>query len=180
MSKNKYTIKDILGYAGMALAVLAISFVIFNLLRDINTEKVDQSAAPTVEEAKASIEEQEQTDDNSEQQEAVSQSTIRRGEFTGTNGYSVSGSVVVSEVDGQQIVKFEENFTSSSGPDLEVYLSKNTVQAGEGLGEFVSLKTLKSNDGAQVYVAPENIDEFKSVVIWCRAFSVQFGAADIQ
>lgn len=111
--------------------------------------------------------------------EAIS-SGPRAGAFSGNNGYSVSGEATIVDVDGQKVLAFGDNFSSSSGPDLEVYLSKNNVQAGEGLGEFVSLSGLQANNGKQVYSVPDNIDEFQSVVIWCRAFSAQFGAADLQ
>lgn len=169
-------LKKIAGYVGMAAAVAVISLVVFSFIRDAATEKVDQDAAPTVEEVKASLEEN-QNNDSSEQ--AATETQNRSGQFSGANGYSVSGSVIVTDVNGQKVIKFEEDFSASSGPDLEVYLSKNNVQDGEGLGEFVSLRGLKSNNGAQVYNAPDNIDEFNSVVIWCRAFSVQFGAAGL-
>ena len=75
---------------------------------------------------------------------------------------------------------FDDDFVSSNGPDLLIYLSENDVESGEPLGEFVSLGDLQQTAGGQVYVLPDNIQDFQSVVIWCRAFGQLFGAADLQ
>jgi len=51
------------------------------------------------------------------------------------------------------------------------------VEAGEDLG------ALKGNKGDQQYEVPGSLStgdlERGSVVIWCRAFSVAFGSADL-
>jgi hypothetical protein len=41
---------------------------------------------------------------------------------------------------------------------------------------------LKSNVGNQQYEIPDDVDldKYSTVVIWCRAFSVEFGAAQLQ
>jgi hypothetical protein len=70
-----------------------------------------------------------------------------------------------------------ENFSTIPGPDLFVYLSPNA--ANEDLGEFVSLGKLKSISGDQVYDLPENYQDYKTVVVWCRAFSVTFTFAEL-
>lgn len=46
------------------------------------------------------------------------------------------------------------------------------------VGEFVDLGDLKGN---KQYEIPEGVDvsRFDTVVIWCRAFSVGFGAATL-
>jgi Electron transfer DM13 len=62
------------------------------------------------------------------------------------------------------------------GPDLRVYLTRERYDGG-GVGAHVDLGALKGNRGTQRYDLPQGT--FASVVIWCRAFSVALGAADL-
>ena len=60
--------------------------------------------------------------------------------------------------------------------DLYVYLSTD-----EGASDYVSLGTLKANMGNQNYEIPSDVDvaKYSKVLIWCQAFSVLFGSADL-
>lgn len=146
----------------LLVLVAVIIFVAYNLISDRGTVKVSQNGRPTI-------------------QEVLEASLVaeRTGSFTGSGGYSVSGEASIVDFNGQKLLQFDDSFSSSSGPDLVVYLSKNNVQAGEALGEFVSLGSLSDKIGSQVYLIPENHGDFKSVVIWCRAFSANFGSAEL-
>lgn len=97
---------------------------------------------------------------------------------------------IVRLADGHQILRLE-NFATSDGPDLRVYLSRKAHTAGGGqLGqefegsapEFVELGRLKATHGNQNYVIPAGVDlaAYRSAVIWCHRFSVAFGAAPVQ
>lgn len=87
---------------------------------------------------------------------------------------------IISDNMQKPILVFDKNFKVTNGPDLFVYLSKETDIKNTGnLGEFVSLGTLKSNTGEQFYNLPNNYQEYKSVVIWCRAFGVLFSVAEL-
>ena len=70
-----------------------------------------------------------------------------------------------------------ENFKSTNGPDLYVYLSTDSHASN-----FVSLGRLKGNIGNQNYEIPIGTDlsKYHTVLIWCRAFSVLFGHADLR
>jgi hypothetical protein len=48
-------------------------------------------------------------------------------------------------------------------------------------GEWVELGRLKGNKGNQSYAVPAaaELDRFRSVSIWCKRFSVSFGAATL-
>jgi hypothetical protein len=52
--------------------------------------------------------------------------------------------------------------------------------ANEPLGDFASLGTLKSSAGAQAYNLPNNYSDYKTVVIWCRAFRVTFSSVELR
>ena len=67
---------------------------------------------------------------------------------------------------------------TDAGPDLRVYLTRERY-AGSGVGEHLDLGPLKGNKGTQRYVLTGGIGTYASVVIWCRAFSVAFGSADL-
>ena len=105
---------------------------------------------------------------------------LRQGTFNEIDiVHKGSGKAVALETDSGKILKFE-NFKVTNGPDLFVYISKNVNVEENGLGEFVSLGSLKSSEGEQSYNLPENIEEYKSVAIWCRAFGVLFSEAELK
>ena len=69
-----------------------------------------------------------------------------------------------------------ENFRSTNGPGLYVYLSVD-----DGASDFVSLGKLKANSGNQNYDIPSDTDlaKYNKVLIWCEPFGVLFGSAEI-
>ena len=71
-------------------------------------------------------------------------------------------------------------FATDPGPDLRVYL----VPSGDEVSQGLDLGGLKGNKGDQQYVIPDGVQpkalEDASVVIWCRAFSVAFGTAELK
>ena len=100
------------------------------------------------------------------------------GTFFGINDgiHDVVGeSKVLFLDDGREILRLE-NFKSTNGPDLFVYLSTD-IQATD----IVNLGALKANIGNQNYEIPKGIDleKYNHVLIWCKSFSVLFGSADL-
>ncbi len=77
--------------------------------------------------------------------------------------------------DGNNVLRLE-NFKSTNGPDLYVYLATD-----DRASEFVNLGTLKANNGNQNYDIPAGTDleKYSNVLIWCKAFGVLFGSADL-
>jgi hypothetical protein len=84
---------------------------------------------------------------------------------------------VIRLADGSRVLTLT-GFETSAGPDLRVYLSPRT---GGDVAGAVDLGGLKGNIGDQQYELPPSVGEAElgSVVIWCRAFSVAFGAATL-
>lgn len=101
---------------------------------------------------------------------------IRTGSFTGNRNYSVTGSVKLYEYQGKRYIRFE-NFVSSNGPDLKVYIATTTTAS-----QFVNIGDLKSISGTQTYLVnnPPDFTQFNKVLIWCQQFSALFGSATIQ
>lgn len=77
--------------------------------------------------------------------------------------------------DGSKILRFED-FKSTNGPDLYVYLATD-----QSASDFVSLGPLKANIGNQNYQIPEGTDlsKYDTALVWCKQFSVLFGSAEI-
>jgi hypothetical protein len=83
--------------------------------------------------------------------------------------------------DGKRVLRFEE-FRVTNGPDLYVYLAghaapRDSRQLHAGAAHEVA--RLKGNAGDQNYELPDGLDltAFKSVVIYCKQFSVVFSTA---
>ncbi len=98
--------------------------------------------------------------------------------------YSVKGSWNVSQKNGQNVIEFNDDFKTKSGPDLKVYLSKAAIEdldSDKVEGTSLKLSVLKSNRGTQSYTIPAdiNLSEYKSVIIHCEAFSVLWGGFNL-
>ena len=108
---------------------------------------------------------------------------IAHGEFIDADAiHKGSGQATLYELtDGKNLVRFE-NFRTTNGPALVVYLAKHsspTEARHVSDGGYIKLGKLKGNVGNQNYVVPPgtNIGEYNSVVIWCELFGVLFSPA---
>ena len=85
--------------------------------------------------------------------------------------------------DGEHIVRLDP-FSVSNGPDLYVYLAKNTNPGnGDAVKQgFVSLGKLKGNKGSQNYPIPRGVNpaQYGSVVVFCQLFGVLFSPAPLE
>lgn len=82
---------------------------------------------------------------------------------------------VLTLEDGSRVLRFED-FKSTNGPDLYVYLATD-----KDASDFVSLGPLKANIGSQNYGIPEGVDlsKYDTALVWCKQFSVLFGSAEL-
>jgi hypothetical protein len=104
--------------------------------------------------------------------------TASRGMFMGADDFHFGrGDALIIEAEAGKHVLRLENFSVRNGPDLYVYLSHDPD--GEIVEERLNLGKLKATDGSFNYDIPVGIDisQVRSVVVWCKAFSVQFAAA---
>jgi hypothetical protein len=109
---------------------------------------------------------------------------LAAGNFRGI-AHETSGMVGLYDVgNGRRILRLN-NFMTSNGPDVHVYLvaapdagdDETVTKAG-----FVDLGSLKGNIGDQNYDVPADIDvaKYRSVTIWCKRFGVNFGTAPLK
>jgi hypothetical protein len=104
-----------------------------------------------------------------------SNAALAEGTFTSGEHEAAGRAALIRLSDGATVLTLQE-FETSPGPDLRVYLVTGTPDA---LGDVVDLGALRGNKGDQQYEVPAGIDaeRHRTVVIWCRAFSVAFGSA---
>jgi len=98
--------------------------------------------------------------------------------------HSTSGRArVIATAGGRRYIRFED-FETSNGPALKVYLSAAPASGpGDEFDDrFVDLGDLKGNIGSQNYAIPGQVrlDAYRSVVVWCKRFSVPFAAAPLR
>ena len=108
---------------------------------------------------------------------------LSKGSFKGVDSFHKGeGIATILDLDGTNRVLRLENFSVTNGPDLRVYLSShpNPSKSSEVTGgASIELAKLKGNKGNQNYEVPDNvnIDDFSSVVIYCKPFRVIFATA---
>ena len=106
-------------------------------------------------------------------------STTYAGTFVGVNDgiHNAEGMAKVIRLDDASMILRLENFKATNGPDLYVYLATD-----KSASDFVDLGRLKGNIGNQNYEIPEGTDfsRYDTVLIWCKAFSVLFGSAELE
>jgi Trp operon repressor len=108
----------------------------------------------------------------------TAKNSLRSGSFVGVNDgiHNAEGiAKVIPLQQGSNILRLE-NFKATNGPDLYVYLGTD-----KSASDFVSLGRLKGNIGNQNYDIPGGTDlsKYNTVLIWCKAFSVLFGSAQL-
>jgi hypothetical protein len=113
----------------------------------------------------------------------ASPTTIAAGTFH-SNAHETKGTATVyRRADGTRTLRLAD-FETSNGPDVRVYLvaapdvkDDATVKSAG----FIELGKLKGNRGDQNYEIPTSVDlsQYRSVTIWCKRFSVNFGTAPL-
>jgi Electron transfer DM13 len=86
--------------------------------------------------------------------------------------------------DGMRVLRFTK-FSTSNGPDVHVYLVASDDAKDAATVEkagFVDLGVIKGNIGDQNYTLGSDLDlaKYRAVSIWCKRFSVNFGAAALR
>jgi hypothetical protein len=105
------------------------------------------------------------------------------GEFRSLEHATSGRARIVELSDGSRFVRLQD-LDTSDGPDLRVYFTDQPVSDDWGVwddGRYVDLGALKGNVGDSNYRIPDDVDPagFRTVVVWCRRFTVGFGVAPI-
>ncbi len=116
----------------------------------------------------------------------IDNQVIAQGSFV-THAHTTRGAVqIVRLADGRHQLVIRD-LQTSDGPDVRVWLSDQPVPTTApfdiyGQGRHIELGALKGNVGNLVYDIPPTVDvtSFASVDLWCKRFSVSFGAAGLR
>lgn len=108
---------------------------------------------------------------------------VSRGSFDSLEHTTTGSALVVELADGSHVIRLED-LQTSNGPDVRVILSDRPVSddwQGWADGEHLDLGALKGNIGSANYSVPIGVDpaDYRTVVVWCRRFTVGFGVAPI-
>ena len=113
---------------------------------------------------------------------ATPKSLLASGSFVKAEKATTGKAKIVS-INGKRYLKFDKAFSTGNGPDVKVILHKNSsVPANIKEGNYITLSLIKSFNGEQKYEIPDNVnlDDYKSVGIWCEEFNATFGYATLQ
>ena len=107
---------------------------------------------------------------------------VSRGSLASLEHATSGSALIVRLEDGS--VRLED-LDTSNGPDLRVILSDRPVSDdwhGWTDGRHVDLGGLEGNVGSSNYEIPRDVDpsDFRTVVVWCRRFTVGFAVAPIE
>ena len=109
---------------------------------------------------------------------------VESGQFYGIV-HPTAGTATIFQMGGGGRVLRLTKFHTSTGPDVHVYLvaadDAKDAATVEKAG-FVDLGVMKGNLGDQNYTLAGDLDlaKYRSVSIWCKRFSVNFGAAALR
>jgi hypothetical protein len=114
------------------------------------------------------------------------QMRLAAGQFSIVDGvHKGEGTVSLLRMpDGRRVLRLEDDFRVTNGPDLYVYLSSAAApRSSDELHSVGALEVaqLKGNVGGQNYELPADLDlsTFRSVVIYCRRFTTVFSTAEL-
>ncbi|ADD43913.1 DM13 domain-containing protein [Stackebrandtia nassauensis] len=142
---------------------------------------VDKTVDEKLPEAQSTSQESDDEDTKSTPEGPVD---VASGDFVSQEHTTSGEARLVKNADGSHVLAIE-GLDTSNGPDLRVWLTDQKVDADEWFvfddGYYVELGELKGNKGDQVYEVPDDVDLDKvtSVSVWCKRFSVSFGAAEL-
>lgn len=152
-------------------------------------EAAGSAGAEGTEPAEAEGDLQEEADDGDEGDPAAETEqptepvALATGSFESRNRYTTTGAATAYELpDGTRTLRLED-FETTNGPDLYVYLTVSDASASDAEldTDFVDLGDLRGNVGNQNYPIPDDVDldRYDTVVIWCLRFTSSFGVADL-
>jgi hypothetical protein len=109
---------------------------------------------------------------------------IESGQFYSILHPTQGTATVYQMGDGTRVLRLT-NFHTSNGPDVHVYaVAANDAKDAAAVEQagFIDLGVLKGNIGDQNYTLGNDLDlaKYRAVSIWCKRFSVNFGAAPLR
>ena len=178
---------------GVGLVALVLAFLAFRpdklFVDDVVDESLDEAFTSTAPDSTTTTTTLPSTTDESAASTTTSApetattapagpTVISEGTFFGI-GHSAEGTTGVYELDGEFVLRFEDDTDIQNGPDLYVWLLEADAYEGGDPGAHLDLGTIKGNVGGQNYVLPAEYDPevHRFVLIWCLRFSTPFAGS---
>lgn len=117
-------------------------------------------------------------------QAGASAQPLESGTFYSVVHPTAGNATIFQMGDGSRVLRLT-SFRTSNGPDVHVYMvaadDAKDAATVEKAG-FVDLGVIKGNIGDQNYMLAGDLDlaKYRAVSIWCKRFSVNFGAAALR
>lgn len=112
----------------------------------------------------------------------IGSSNIRQGTFVQAGGYQAKGTAMLSNLDGQLILKLSDDFQTSFALGTYIYLANSTSGSQVKAGGF-EVAQITTNGAKTFNISNLNasitIDQYKYVIILCKPASVTFGYAEM-
>lgn len=189
----------------LVLGVLVFLGFLFYFRYSQNKAIEDASAVDTPAEISGNTESTELTDESDEKIEPLSNanSTINQapddmtditaeeaeqiafvpfGSFQ-NGAHNTAGDFTIVRENGKRQLVLHDNFSTEAGPDLYVVLSGTEDPATSQklhASDEVNIGELQSISGVQTYDIPDSVDfNIQSVVVYCLAYKVIFGYANV-
>lgn len=114
---------------------------------------------------------------------AQNSGAIASGAFMAAEAPTTGIARIVSE-NGHRYLELDSAFsTTDQAPDLHVLLDTTATPPNSytSFGSYINLGSLQQVNGAQRYPIPDviNLDNYQSVVIWCRMANATIGYASL-
>src|SRR5277367_6551219 len=115
---------------------------------------------------------------------ASSAQSLESGRFYSILHPTAGTATIYQMGDGIRVLRLT-SFSTSNGPDVHVYMVASDDAKDAATVEkagFVDLGVIKGNIGDQNYTLGSDLDlaKYRAVSIWCKRFSVNFGAAALR
>lgn len=108
---------------------------------------------------------------------------LNSGRFlTVDRDHETTGTVEILQKENRIYVRLGMDFSTTEGPDVYLLLHEKNPPIGYDQADYLPISRLRSFNGTQVYQVPEGValDQYVSVVVWCKEFNIVFGAAHVE
>jgi len=105
---------------------------------------------------------------------------ISTGQIFGID-HSAEGTATVYELDGDFVLRFEDDTDIQNGPDLFVWLLEDDDYTGGIPESYIDLGKIKGNVGGQNYALPAEYDPqiHRFMMVWCLRFNTPFAGSPL-
>lgn len=115
--------------------------------------------------------------------QASSAQTLASGTFHSVLHPTEGTATVYRLQNGSRVLRLT-NFKTSNGPDVHIYMVAADDARDHATvlhSDFIDLGVIRGNIGDQNYrISPDvGLSKFRTVSVWCKRFSVNFGAAPL-